>query len=53
VLAKCIVAIEDAEKATAAGLVNVTLDGQLIADIKSIAPAVKAAAPAVPPVPST
>jgi len=49
VLAKCIVAIEDGEKAAAAGLVNVTLDAALIADIKAIAPAVKAAAPAVPP----
>lgn len=49
VLAKCIVAVEDAEKAAAGGMVNVALDAALVADIKAIAPAVKAAAPNVQP----
>jgi hypothetical protein len=53
VLAKAIVAIEDAEKAAAGGFVNVALDAQLVADIKAVAPAVKAAAPTVPPAPTT
>lgn len=52
-LAKAIVAIEDAEKAAAGGFVNVALDAQLVADIKAVAPAVKAAAPTVPPAPTT
>ena len=50
-LAKAIVAIEAAEKAAAAGMVNVALDAELVADIKSLIPAIKALAPAVPPAP--
>jgi hypothetical protein len=53
VLAKCIVAVEDAAKAAAGGFVNVQLDAALVEDIKAIAPAVKASAPAVPPAATT
>jgi hypothetical protein len=41
-------AIEDAGAAVGANGLNVTLDAQLVADIKSIAPAVKAAVPRHP-----
>jgi len=40
-------AIDDAGTAAGANGLNVTLDAQLVADIKSIASAVKAAVPAV------
>ncbi len=49
VLGVAIKAIEDAATAAAAGGVNLTLDAVLVADLKSIIPAVKSAAPSVAP----
>jgi hypothetical protein len=46
VLGVILKAIDDAGAAAGANGLNVTLDAQLIADIKSIAPAVKGAVPA-------
>jgi hypothetical protein len=45
VLGLAIKAIEDAEAAAAGGGVNVSLDAALVADLKSIAPAITGAAP--------
>ena len=45
VLGVVIKAIEDAGAAAGANGLNVTLDAQLVADIKAIAPAVKGAVP--------
>ena len=45
VLRVVIKAIEDAGAAAGANGLNVTLDAQLVADIKAIAPAVKGAVP--------
>jgi len=45
VLRVVIKAIEDAEAVAGANGLNVTLDAQLVADIKAIAPAVKGAVP--------
>jgi hypothetical protein len=50
VLGEVIAALEAAGAAVAAGGLNVTLDAALVADVKAIAPAVKAAAKPVPPV---
>jgi hypothetical protein len=50
VLGVVIKAIEDAGTAAGAGGLNVSLDATLVADIKSIIPAVKSAAPATPAV---
>ena len=49
VLGLAIKAIQDGGTAAASGGVNLTLDAALIADLKAILPAVKAAAPAVTP----
>ena len=49
VLGVVIQAIEDATSAATAGGLNVSLDAALVADIKAILPAIKAAAKPVPP----
>ena len=49
VLGVVIQAIEDAGTAVGAGGLNVSLDAALVADIKAILPAIKAAAKPVPP----
>jgi hypothetical protein len=46
VLGVIIKALDDANAAAGANGLNVTLDAQLVADVKAIAPAVKAAVPA-------